>query len=376
MRTLLVSVLALAAATPVSAQQSGLLLGFATDSGYRTLWIAPAGGRLKVAAEQRGLIIPRADGFHHVDVARSCTIEDRRGSESGSGMFVNEYDAVIDRPLGATVDAAADSTTMACATAEHLVTAWQDSVSRADSLAMTLARTRGDSTRAEAPYFGESDVCGFSHIHITWLSPRYRSTFTREGQTEYCEPAGYTTSDSRGVFRADSAAQLALRPLLSAAAWRRLVARWERQKGGCATQDSPDYGWGIVRGNGRWRLAFATSGSNACRGLSGNEESGFHIDEAAPASLARRDPAARWRPLLAAQTTTTVDDVFAAAAGDLVAARSGDRLLLYTPRGGQLGDPVLTVVLRPQEQVVMAEWATGKYVDRWTSQLTGLRERW
>ena len=163
--------------------------------------------------------------------------------------------------------------------------------------------------------------------------------------------------------------------LLTRAQASRIRRVWEREKGGCALEQSPSDSWGIVRALGRWELAFATSGATACAGRSGNEEEGFSIKEPVPVAVARRDPTASWLPA-AWRLFTTVDDIFVSPANDLVVVRSGARISAFLPRNRELGPVNLEASLGSAEGVVMAEWATGAHVAAWTRQLRSLHERW
>ncbi|HEX2780756.1 MAG TPA: hypothetical protein VHM30_14740, partial [Gemmatimonadaceae bacterium] len=118
-----------------------------------------------------------------------------------------------------------------------------------------------------------------------------------------------------------------------------------------------------------------TSGPTVCRGQSGQSEEGFTMVQRVPPPVARRDPADRWMPALK-QVYPKLDDVFVSPAGDLVVARVGQRLSAHHPMNGALGDSVLEVELRPGALVVMAEWATGAHVERWTRELSAVKERW
>lgn len=370
MRLLALILLATAGATPALAQQSGLLLGLASDSGYRTLWIAPVDGKLAIAARHPVLIVPRDDGFHHVGVVHSCSITDY-GEVRGSGPFVDDFDALVDRRVGSPRPAV-DSGYMPCTDAASIVAVRRDSAARADSIALANAKTEADSSEATA-YQADSDRCGFNTIHLTYVSSRYLSTRIESGTSEYCNPGRYTWSEERHTMGGDTA--VALLPLLTPARAKSLTARWEREKGECAGESSPDESWGVVRGLGGWQLAFSTSGATACRGRSGNEETGFSIREPAPRAIAGRDPVAKWLQA-ARHVRPQLDDIFVSPSSDLVLVRVGSQMSAFVPQGGQLGPVRLEFALEPAETVVMAEWAMGAHVDRWTRELGAIHERW
>lgn len=373
MRRLVLLAATLLAGSTASAQRSGLLLGFSTDSGYRTLWIAPVNGKVSVAAAQPMLIVPRPDGFHHLGVVKRCSLQET-GEIPESGPYVNEEDILVDLRLGAPATEV-DSAMQSCDLAWKSVGAQHDSVARADSIALSRARTAQDSAMFQGGSDDEgSAVCNFDALSITYVSSRYLSTYEGYGSTEFCNPGRYTSSYRRRTFHRDTG-DVALLPLLPAAAAKRLVARWEKEKGECALEDSPDASWGVVRALGEWQAAFETSGATACRGESGQSEQGFSIVQRVPPPVAQREPAERWMPALR-KAYPKLDDVFVSPAGDLVVARVGQRLSAHHPLKGALGEPVLEVDLHPGATVVMAEWATGAHVDRWTRELSAVKERW
>src|SRR5690606_31179560 len=66
-------------------------------------------------------------------------------------------------------------------------------------------------------------------------------------------------------------------------------------------------------------------------------------------------------------------DAFCSPSANWIAVLTADALLaLPVDAGGTLGEPVLEVALAWQEQPVMAEWATGEYVAKWTSYMASL----
>lgn len=339
----------LAPARDAAAQRSGLLLGVGDGADYRTLWIAPVEGRLRLAVERPALVVPAADGFWRVAVERRCSVSWRNVYGGEDSMAFLDYEEPLVRRRA---DAAApDSAAAGCAAAQDAVTAATvtDSASAADA---------------------EDDVCYFEHTRITHVSPALVSYARESGTTEFCNPARYTSEISRHVWRFDGAwswddSAVTLMDKLPPARRRWLAERFEAEKGDCALQDSPDEAWGIERGVGHWRAAFATSGAVACRGDSGGAVTATVV---LPRGLARADDAGRWLPALRARHGR-VSDVFTSPAGDLVVARVGAELVAYVPRGGALGEPALRVALHADVPVVMAEWATGTHVDRWTREL-------
>jgi hypothetical protein len=63
-------------------------------------------------------------------------------------------------------------------------------------------------------------------------------------------------------------------------------------------------------------------------------------------------------------------DAFSSPSGDVVAVVEGETLRVLTPSGGKLGSPVISIPL--EGEVVMIEWATGRFVAQWSAQLAAL----
>lgn len=75
------------------AAQSGVLLGL-VDTGtttYRTLWITTTGDSAAVMATGPGILVPRRDGFWHVDLVSACT-----SFEPSWGGDLDRCDRVVD----------------------------------------------------------------------------------------------------------------------------------------------------------------------------------------------------------------------------------------------------------------------------------------
>jgi hypothetical protein len=369
MRLLTLGSLVACIASTASAQHSGLLLGLSSDSGYRTLWIAPSAGKLAVAARPRGLIVPRADGFHHLDIVRWCSMD--RESVMPNGPFYDTEDILVDLPVGRP-PVQPDSTHVDCGAADSIVSVAHDSLDKASEQALATARTREDSSAVERSD-PDSYQCYSRELLVTHAGPHYVSVYYHEGAGENCEAGRETWRAQRSTTRDGQGVDLM--PLLTKGQARRILTTWEKEKGDCALEQSPSDSWGIVRALGRWEFAFSTSGATVCAGRSGNEEEGFSIRQAVPESVARREPVGRWLPK-ATVLFTTVDDIFVSPANDLLVVLSGGRLSAFELSDGALGSVRLELDLRAGEQVVMAEWATGTHVDRWTRQLAALHERW
>jgi hypothetical protein len=341
----LLALLCLALPARTDAQRSGLLLGLASDSinTYRTLWIAPVDGRMAVAATHDGIVVPRDSGFWRATIVHGCGVSYRAwfsgdtATPPDSSAFLDEFDQLVRHRLGQAPQLA------------------YEPIDCHDAYLQVVRDSVDD----------ETDYCHLRHERITHVSPRFVSTRWGSQTTEFCEPGSYRESEGNDVVDWDEQ-PVSLLERMPAARARWLVAEFERQKGDCSAQDSPDEAWGIERALGGWKATFRTYGATVCRGESGGDVT---TTIAVPASLARRDDAATWLPALR-KAHGKVWDVFTSPSRDLVAAMIGRRLVVHAPKGGVLGPVVLSVTLDRGYTPVMVEWATGTHVDRWTRELS------
>jgi hypothetical protein len=349
----IIATLALLLAPAAGRAQSGLLLGLragpdappAADTAdhheYRTLWIAPAGGKLVVVAKLPTLVVPRADGFWRVDIERSCGITE--ATMEMQGPFLDTYRDAVWRRLGTPRTSLFKHDQMDC--------------DEAGSKIRSAVPDTIDPARDE-------DGCNVRDVTITHASGRFASYSTLTAHTEVCSPGRYASRTYLTVVdTSDSTASLlAALTHARAAAVRR---KWMAGKGDCTHEEGPDDNWGIVRAVGEWIADFSSTGPTVCRSEGMSE---FRIHERVPASIARSEPR-QWLPRVKA-VVARVDDFFVSPRGDVVGVRSGDQLSFFAPKGATLAEPVLRYTLRPGERVVLVEWAVGSHVARWTSALT------
>ena len=360
-RLLIMALLCLAVAPAAAAQTSGLLLGLrwgddapptasAVVPFYRTLWIAPAAGKLGVVATIPTLVVPQDDGFWRVDIETSCSIMEvtLMGQES---RFLDHFQTAVWRPLGSPRTFAHTGDRMDCA----------------DGLAQLLKQRTDTSDSGEEP-------CNIGDVTVNHASAKVVSYRTYTAHTEFCSPDRYTSSTRLTVLpaSADSARYFAfpgdsVMSLLSALPPARAAAlekKWSSGRSDCTFEESPDANWGIGRGVGEWIAEFSSTGPTVCRGEGMSE---FDIHERIPATLARSEPR-EWLARIR-RVVPVVDDYFVSPRADVVGIRSGDRLSFYSTRGPAIDKLLLQHTLRPRERVILVEWATGAHVERWTREL-------
>jgi hypothetical protein len=69
-------------------------------------------------------------------------------------------------------------------------------------------------------------------------------------------------------------------------------------------------------------------------------------------------------------------DIFTAPYNDMAVIITEEEVLVYNIKSGQIDDyPVKAIKLKPNEVVIMAEWATGSYVEKWKQEVLNQRNR-
>lgn len=129
------------------------------------------------------------------------------------------------------------------------------------------------------------------------------------------------------------------------------------------------YDWAIVREPGRWVGRFAE--------MAGNGEGAYlrrwreeRLD--LPEALVSHDRfCCEWAVVRAAEPNAR--DAFSSPAGDWLAVVTPSAVAFYAVFDGVPDTPRIgSLELRPGELPIMAQWATGEYVAKWTEFLTGL----
>ena len=351
MRCLLICLLLAARTHPGYAQSSGLLLGLSggdrapqvSDTPsvqYRTLWLAPGQGKLALVAELPTLVVPRSDGFWRLDVETSCGITEAT-MEMG-GPFVDRYADPVWRKLGSPRTFVPGDHLLACVEARRKVREIRDT--------------------ADVELYAEP--CNVRDVTVTYVSPGFVSYHTYSAQTEFCSPGRYTSRVHLSVVDTLHKS-LSLLESLAPARKVALTRQWDAARTDCTFEESPDENWGIIRGTGEWVTDFSSSGPTVCRG-DGMAE--FEIRERIPPSIARSE-STEWL-LRLREVVPGLDDFFVSPAGDLVVVRTGDQLHAFTVEGVRLAGPIFGYTLSPHERVILAEWAVGTHVRRWSAELS------
>jgi hypothetical protein len=323
-----------------NAQKSGLLLGFDSDAGYYTLWIAP---KVEIRRLQ-GVIVPRNDGFWRIDRLHTCNIQ-RGTAYEDSTVFINRREILTLKRMDR------DST--------FQLGGYEGMTPINPVSEETECNQAEQQIRMERDTVDETEECYRSSMRLTYASPSYLSYTQHESQSEFCSPDKYYSEESRTVVDGKGESQL-LKALMTPARAEALQSFWEAERGECTGDEEPD-DWSIERGRGRWETFLLINTGRFCIGF---DQSDVLYPELLPSDVARTENVARWRAEIE-RRWPSYDDAFVSPSGDVIAVIYHNTLYVYQPVAGKLGPVVSTQYLNGGSIVVSAEWATGANVQRW-----------
>lgn len=311
--------------------QSGALV--ALDNG-ETLWIAPVNGKMQAIAAD-DYVIPRKDGFWRL---RVNDFADPNGAPGQSPWAVRLQDKF---PPPATTQTATGGQAQE-------TTGQQNEENSAE---------RSDENQEDVHY----------EAKVLFLSPDYLSVYMQSG--EYFESYGVYQILSSTSATEQSSGGLRLAPIQPPIA----ASVLEKTKQACAQSDA-DFGpsfyegaeesFAIRRAGRRWQYAWMF-------GYSGGAARGYHtecdLSILPPPSIVGPDtflPA--WN--IIKDVYPDAGDAFTSPRHDLILIFCGQKLVVAPVRNGRVGKSLLR--LEVSGKPVMVQWATGLYVDKWTSELS------
>ena len=291
----------------------GVLIGIRADvlsdadatlpsSTYRTYWVVKDGSRVQLAATADNLIVPRPDGFWRIG-SRVMKWRD---------VYSEEYvwaSSAIGRPL---------------TTSEH---------DDGRCTGYTFSRIVFVLDKYLASTGGSESEC---HGHVnSWKEAGIAALASvRDRQTS--------------LFGSIGIADVFGRP--GAAALRKALR----------TDEGSDSGWTIMRSRGRFQVI---TWAETPRGQSGINQ---------PLSLTPTTKQIGWHssPVdwpAVQKAVPDATDAFRSERGDLLIVVGAHEIVAFTPSANGFGEAKLRIPLPETENhAVMAEWATGVYVQRWT----------
>ena len=346
------------ACTPTSPAAKGVLVGLTTG---RTLWIVWPNDTARLVAEKPFLIVPRNNEMWLVGVVSRCSVDRDAGGWVEDSVFIERNQATF--VVRAGEDARVRLSGVLCEQAEQEVLA-----DRARAFAKA---SREDSARIEAGALNpETFYCNTDDRRVTFASDTVLSIERRASNTEFCNPAKYSTWGNNIVTRFGSSERILLRPLLPDSVRKRMERAFSDTSGCGFTEEDPsaalDSSWAIRRQRGEWAARRWVDGPIVCRGGQEDDEG-----EPLPRSLTGEPPLPMaWSEIV--RQLPNVGDATASPAGDYVLAQRADSMMLFRITDGQLGPPLLRIHIGYGEELVVIRWATADEERRWSVMLPNL----
>lgn len=324
------------AAAPVV--KTALLIGLRTDhqetdplhpsadigySSYRTLLVAPVDGTLSVAAEGSGILMPYGTKFWRIDEVNTET-------EHGTYQFLNPYPAE----------------------------------KAAQPAAIFLFNPAVELSHTEKLLFAGNQYLSVAEKERVWqgkASAEYSRIWVRK-----LPQLGL----NRVVNFADNKKDedhVSVQELFGSGINSRLADLLGSGNPEGMPSQLTGESWTVVRNPGRWSAQVAETYTDSDR----SEKYLLHdLSEQLPVTVTSYDRlGCSWSVIRTLQPDAK--DALSSPLDDMLAVLTDHRLVVFAPvpvNGAALQehrDPLLTVELRPGEQLVMAQWATGGYVEDW-----------
>jgi hypothetical protein len=368
--------------------QSGLLLGLGRpclkgrcETVYRTLWIAPHGGTVQIV-ELPDLIVPRRMGFWRVGVRTYCDangLKDLKGNEAPwprDAWFagpVRERPVVyglVPCPTHARDSCASDSITVTFVNGEYISLQEREATEcgvHSDGSGTWTVRRLGDHGGSPLAY---SAIEGEGARDEYERRAAHGLMENDQGMRDAGAPLG------EGDTKEDQEIRKSY-PKWSSMTEVEKVAAMQAVDDGCFPKHN-DGEWSIERNQGRW-VAYGAFDTHRLCGVY------VHFDLPFPAALA--GPATTPISLNAIRKQVPdAYDAFWLPKQEMVVVLVGlselgpgftfpsrTSLEVFSPRGQDLGKPIMRMPLMDFEGPVMAESATGSDVARWTTELTKIK---
>lgn len=307
---------------------SGVLLGLKTpDNGsfsYRTLWVAADDTKLRPVLTAKQIFFPRSSGFWKL------TVQD----VSGGGQTDNRLEA---RDIATKIPAGLPKE--------------RPDAKAGKNMDMSMDLNTDINTEAETEsgtkiidYIGndyvavETETAGINRLQVLPVD-------------KIAAPAGIKISDllgDKGLSVYLSAREQALTAL-------------NRQGITSAAADPSGENFGLVRKNGHWYLMGRINYQKG--GTPGQAD--FNLNIIPPANLIFYDTLGlSWQNIK--DRAPDAVDAFTSPNKEIALIKTKNKLYIYAVLGEQLaGRPLAELALEEGESIIMAEWATGSYVDSW-----------
>ncbi len=348
--------------------------GNASMVAYETLWIVRDSSGAHVAAKLPDIIVPRKSGFWRLGIAHTCQLAPPVSSEASDHGNIRTDDIAYATPV----------------TRAPVV-----GVANRECDSKTKQRLFDDSYDADyvpdaanAPTPAAPTECGWTYRWFESVLPDLVSVSMFQGVSESCASEGGNLYNEIWVQRPDNpfpaigpdTVQIPFDVMFGAAshrAWIRAVSGGKPGADSCVgdddSEDMPQTGWAFAHVHGEWRTRAFVQVGRVCA-ASGNPKT------AVPRSVTHATPLpVAWGEL--EKQMPGIWDAYFSPDGSVMLAIQATQpgtfeqprltaVALYAFFGGKIGEKLLDL---PPTKVVMAEWATGRFVENWTKTLTGIQ---
>jgi hypothetical protein len=346
---------------------------------YETLWIVRDASGARIAATLPDVIVPRKSGFWRIGIEHTCQFTPTARDDANNHGNISPADIPYAVPVGQAPVVELDHPACDSQTAKRLFD---------DSYNPEFV-PEPDSEHPPDP--NAPSECGWANRWFESVLPDLVSVSYFQGVSEICDPQGgndykeiwVQDPDDPFPFVGPAQQQIPFDVVFGAAghrAWIHAVSGGQPEGDSCIA-DNPDEdmqqtGWSLKHVHGEWRThAFAQVG-RVCA-ASGDPK------VAVPRTLTHANPLPIPWAALEKQLPGISDAYVAPGSSVLLAIQSknGDpvseegqtvAVALYDFPGNKLGAKLLDL---PATKIVMAEWATGRFVQSWTESLSTLQSQ-
>ena len=340
---------------------SGLLIGLRTDkedrdSTYRTLWIAPDGGEIKLIVQGEKILVPYGHEW--------WTIETKKYQEKKKSDYSENINSVIIEDLEA-----------------HSVTQMLSNEQKVKKYAQSLVgQWQGVEERPKINFIGNKFISistdyyynsggtlrpVLNDVYVTTIGSVNRK-YEYIGTEKDLIPSSKDTSSRKresivNIIGAEAT------PYLEKYMKAAITEKEQPLYGNGPQVDNitSEYDWSLMRKKGKWipqvaKKWFFQNGSTLGSNYVLNE-----IPVSLPKSFTSHDELTpEWDTIKKA--VPAIVDAVSSPAKDILAVFTADSLMIYVNPLEGIKKPVLTIKLNKNESMIMAHWAVGDYVAKWT----------
>ena len=347
---------------------------------YETLWIVRDASGAHIAAKLPDIIVPRKSGFWRMGIEHTCqfTPAPKKDDQDNHGN-ISTADVPYAVPVGQAPVVELEFPACDSNTAERLF----DDAYNPEFVP--------DPDSEHPPDPNAPSECGWANRWFGSVLPNLVSVSYFQGVSEVCDPQGGNTyteiwvqsPDDPFPFVGPAPQQIPFDVLFGAVghrAWIHAVSGGQPEGDSCISdnpnEDMQQTGWSLKHAHGEWRTQAFVQVGRVCA-ASGDPK------VVVPRSLTHAIPLPITWTALETQLPGISDAYVPPGASVLLAVQSKKSntnfeeppivsVALFDFSGNKLGAKLLDL---PPTQIVMAEWATGRFVQSWTESLSALQSR-